>query len=197
MFGPVSLNINLWWNWYLRFTPFISLNYDPSLMIIFSRAQKADTNLTGSQDFSPDNGPTCLESRLFDLRYAPFPILISPYLKNKRNNSKIFRILTTINIIHIQFHYYRCTKKSSIFIFIIISVLFRLINPRNKSSLLSRSKTTNLIHSSTGFTKISFNLPSSFSKKKLLLARRIQSVSDSRRVRRGRDRENWIPSVEN
>lgn len=159
-------------------------------MIIFSRAQKADTNLTGSQDFSPDNGPTCLESRLFDLRYAPFPILISPYLKKKRNNSKIFRILTTINIIHIQFHYYRCTKKSSIFIFIIISVLFRLINPRNKSSLLSRSKTTNLIHSSTSFTKISFNLPSSFSKKKLLLARRIQSVSDSRRVRRGRDREN-------
>lgn len=122
--------------------------------------------MTGSQDFSPDNGPTCLESRLFDLRYAPFPILISPYLKKKRNNSKIFRILTTINIIHIQFHYYRCTKKSSIFIFIIISVLFRLINPRNKSSLLSRSKTTNLIHRSTSFTKISFNLPSSFSKKK-------------------------------
>lgn len=136
-------------------------------MIIFSRAQKADTNLTGSQDFSPDNGPTCLESRLFDLRYAPFPILISPYLKKKRNNSKIFRILTTINIIHIQFHYYRCMKKSSIFIFIfIISILFRLINSRNKSSLLSRSKTTNLIHSSTSFTKISFNLPSSFSKKK-------------------------------
>lgn len=149
--------------------------------------------MTGSQDFSPDNGPTCLESRLFDLRYAPFPILISPYnlkKKKERNNSKIFRILTTINIIHIQFHYYRCTKKSSIFIFIIISVLFRLINPRNKSSLLSRSKTTNLIHRSTSFTKISFNLPSSFSKKKLLLARRIQSVSDSRRVRRGRDREN-------
>lgn len=129
MFGPVSLNINLWWNWYLRFTPFISLNYDPSLMIIFF-ARKADTNLTGSQDFSPDNGPTCLESRLFDLRYA-ISILISPYSKKKREiiiitekpNSKIFYInndkyntysISSASIIiiiithqkHINFHFY-------------------------------------------------------------------------------------------
>lgn len=105
--------------------------------------------MTGSQDFSPDNGPTCLESRLFDLRYA-ISILISPYSKKKRNNNnnrtlKYF-ILTTINIIHIQFHPHRLSllslhiRNTLIFIFIIISPLFRVINPRNKSSLFPRSK---------------------------------------------------------
>lgn len=140
--------------------------------------------MTGSQDFSPDNGPTCLESRLFDLRYA-ISILISPYSKKKRNNNnnrtlKYF-ILTTINIIHIQFHPHRLSllslhiRNTSIFIFIIISPLFRVINPRNKSSLFPRSKL--ILHQTLENNKsihpppISklaafFNLSSWFAKKK-------------------------------
>lgn len=111
MFGPVSLNINLRWNWYLRFTPFISLNYDPSLMIISSARGGANFDRF-PRFFGPDNGgPTSLENRLFDLRYVSrFNIntswrkrrkIIKPYAKiSYINNDKY-----VFNFILIDYHY--------------------------------------------------------------------------------------------